>query len=482
MLHKTYLVAIFLNLTLIAGLVIPDLETILNFDQLLTSPLSIDKESENGALSSSSSGDVAPIISKASADQIIPDRYIIVFKDGLSYDQTQEHKFWVNKEYNGMVSQMSEENSGCHDEGEEVSSHNFKQSNINFFDIGEDLFKGYVGYFNDELIKKIQANPLVKFIEKDSIVKIDEFDVQKDSTWALSRLSHRDLSPSTEYLYDNEGGEGVTAYVIDTGIKVEHEEFGGRATWGDAVPFPHLKVDAHGHGTHCAGIIGSETYGVAKKVELVAVGVMNMLGSGTTSDIIKGIEFVVNEHKEKVSSKKKGFKGSTVNMSIGGGVSDALDLATNAGTKSGLHIAVAAGNENQDACEVSPARSSGPITVGASDNADVKASFSNWGGCVDIFAPGVDILSTFTWSETTLMSGTSMASPHIAGLLSYYLSLQPDINSEYATNGIIDPLALKSKILKYASKGLITGITDNDTPNLLAFNGAGGNLTDFWTS
>lgn len=454
---------------MVMGLVIPDLKTLLSFDQLLTHP-EIDKVEplkqgyDQGVLKEE---EMAPILSKVSADRIVPNRYIIVFKDGLSTAQVEKHQQWISTHHKNMFNDMN------------IESTPFL---LLFFNIGES-FGGYFGYFNDELIKLIQLNPLVKFIERDAIMQIDELDSQKDATWGLARLSQRELSPSTDYLYDNDGGEGVTAYVLDTGIKVEHSEFEGRASWGEAVPFPHIKSDDNGHGTHCAGIIGSKTYGVAKKVELVAVAVMNALGSGFTSDIIKGIEFVVDEHKEKVKTKRKGYKGSTVNMSLRGGVTDALDLATNAGSEAGLHIAVAAGNDDSDACEFSPARASGPITVGASDNADNRAYFSNWGRCVDIFAPGVDILSTHVRSDTALSSGTSMASPHVAGLLSYFLSLYPDINSEYATgeNGLLDSKSLKSKVIKYATKGVIQGITDGDSPNLLAFNGAGGNLTDFWS-
>lgn len=470
--NKSFLIAILLQLSVIAGLVIPDLNSLLDLNQLIKSaPFVNDLQDSQVVIAAPKADELAPVISSVSADKVIPEKYIIVFKDGVKPEQIEEHQKWVVNEFNSMLSLL------------DVGSKKhfvFKQAGLKFFNILED-FSGYFGYLTDDMVKAIQANPLVKFIEKDSIVTISEFDVQKDATWALSRISHRDLSTSNDYLYDNDGGLGVTAYVIDTGIKTTLDEFEGRASWGESVPFPHLKVDGHGHGTHCAGIIGSKTYGVAKKVELVAVSVMNMFGSGTTSDIIKGIEFVVDDHKGKVSSKKKGFKGSTVNMSIGGGLSEALDLATNAGTKAGLHIAVAAGNEDQNACDVSPARAGGPITVGASDNADGKASFSNWGACVDVFAPGVDILSTFTWTDTTLMSGTSMASPHVAGLLSYFLSLQPDINSEFAVDGIIDPASLKSKVLKYATKGVITGIQDKDTPNLLIYNGAGANLTDFWS-
>lgn len=393
---------------------------------------------------------LAPIYRSASIDNLIPHKYIVVFDEDISSSEIATHKLWLETL-----------------EGE-----------FNHFNLGDML--GYIGYLNPELVSSLQKMKGIKFIEQDSVMHTNEFDIQKEAPWGLARVSHRfNSAPVADYLHDNEGGKGVTAYVIDTGIKVEHEEFEDRAIWGKAVAVPFIKFDGNGHGTHCAGIIGSKTYGVAKKVDLVAVGVMNLLGSGTTSDIIKGVEFVVNDHNEKLLSK--GFKGSTVNLSIGGGISEALDLAVNAGTKAGLHIAVAGGNDNADSCEYSPARASGPITVGATNVGDARASFSNWGKCTDIFAPGEDILSTYIWDETARLSGTSMAAPHITGLLSYYLSLQPESTSEFSAGGIIDPENLKKKLIKYGTKGVISGL-DRESPNVLAFNGAGGNLTEFWAN
>ncbi|KAI3404524.1 SUB8 [Candida oxycetoniae] len=398
-------------------------------------------------------------------NKVVPDHYIVILKDELSEAQIAQHKNWLEQEYSAM---MANSMKSC--------SHPQILKTLDFFQIDKFAI-GYMGYFTEGMIGEIMQNPNVMFVEQDSIFKVNEFDVQKDAPWGLSRISHRENSNDKKYLFDNDGGKGVTAYVIDTGIKVEHQEFEGRASWGDAIAFPKIRIDGHGHGTHCAGIIGSKTYGIAKHVELVAVGVMNLLGSGTTSDIIKGVEFVVNKHQQDVKSKKPGFKGSVVNMSIGGGISEALDLAVNAAVRAGLHVSVAAGNDNADACDYSPGRANGPITVGASNIGDAKASFSNWGKCVDLFAPGEAIESTFIWSDSAEMSGTSMASPHIAGLLAYYLSLQPEPSSEFFE--LVDPATLKKRLLKYGTRDLLTGL-NRLTPNVLAYNGAGGNLTDFW--
>ncbi|EGW32934.1 uncharacterized protein SPAPADRAFT_60277 [Spathaspora passalidarum NRRL Y-27907] len=456
--------------TVTHALVIPDVASFFDINTYLPNvqiPLINKEQPDSDYLISTSEGILSNPINK-----IVPHHYIIVLKDDLSETQLFQHRSWVENQYQEML---------------KVNTHQGHFNPLEFFHI-DNFFSGYSGFFSDELIKQIVDNPHVLFVERDSVFTVDEFDVQENAPWGISRVSHRENNilkraeeqdkRTGEYLFDNEGGEGVTAYVIDTGIKVEHKDFEGRATWGAAVAFPKLKIDGHGHGTHCAGVIGSKTYGIAKKVELVAVGVMNLLGSGTTSDIIKGIEFVVQQHQDAIKTKKAGFKGSTVNMSIGGGISEALDLAVNAGTKAGLHIAVAAGNDNKDACEYSPARAQGPITVGATNFKDERASFSNFGKCVDIFAPGQDIESTFIWSDSIAMSGTSMASPHVAGLLSYYLSLQPDINSEFYTN-LIEPATLKRRLTTYGTKGRLTNL-DGASPNILAYNGAGGNLTEFW--
>lgn len=414
-------------------------------------------------------GKSAPVIEAAN---FVPNRYIVVLKKDYSAEEYAAHKSWVINQLS-VIAKRKVGKSGLFSGIEEMLS-----GALHFFSIHS--FVGYSGLLPPALLEEVQKNPMVDFVEQDSIMHINEFDVQREAPWGLARVSQRKLeNAAVDYLYDNEGGKGVTAYIIDTGIKTEHPDFEGRAVWGDAIAFPKLRVDAHGHGSHVAGTIGSKTYGIAKKVDLVAIGVMNLLGSGTTSDIIKGMEFAVKEHQAKVSAKTKGYKGATVNMSIGGGISEALDLAVNAGTNAGLHIAVAAGNENQDACEVSPARASGPITVGATDNADNKASFSNWGRCVDIQAPGVDILSVGIWSDTMTMSGTSMAAPHITGLLSYYLSLQPDLGSEFSTDSLITPAELKKRLIKFGTKDVVRDL-DSASPNVLAFNGAGGNITDFW--
>lgn len=297
--------------------------------------------------------------------------------------------------------------------------------------------------------------------------------VEKSAPWGLARISHRDsLSFGTfnKYLYAEEGGEGVDAYVIDTGTNTDHVDFEGRAQWGKTIPENDEDADGNGHGTHCSGTIAGKKYGVAKKANIHAVKVLRSNGSGTMSDVVKGVEWAAEAHIKKAKDAKdgkvKGFKGSVANMSLGGGSSRTLDLAVNAAVDAGMHFAVAAGNDNADACNYSPAASENAVTVGASTLADERAYFSNYGKCTDIFAPGLNILSTWIGSKYAVntISGTSMASPHIAGLLAYYASLQPSSDSAYAVDEIT-PKKLKEALITVATSGALTDIP-SDTPNV----------------
>lgn len=308
----------------------------------------------------------------------------------------------------------------------------------------------------------------------------DEPETEKQAPWGLARISHREsLSFGTfnKYLYAADGGEGVDAYVIDTGTNTEHVDFEGRANWGKTIPSGDADEDGNGHGTHCSGTVAGKKYGVAKKAHVYAVKVLRSNGSGTMSDVMKGVEWAAEAHiaevKKAKAGKRKGFKGSVANMSLGGGKSPALDAAVNAAVDAGLHFAVAAGNDNADACNYSPAAAEKAITVGASALSDERAYFSNKGKCVDIFGPGLSIQSTWIGSKHAVntISGTSMASPHLCGLTAYYLSLQPSKDSDYGMASIT-PKQLKDNIIKVATVGVLTDI-DSDTPNLLAWNGGG---------
>ncbi|WP_232796970.1 S8 family peptidase [Blastococcus atacamensis] len=271
---------------------------------------------------------------------------------------------------------------------------------------------------------RLSKVPGVVAVEPDQVVQArpvkQPAPVDSGVSWGLDRIDQR---TGTDGLYTPEAtGTDVTAYVIDTGIALDHPDFGGRAVTGfDAVDGGSAD-DCNGHGTHVAGTIGGTTYGVAKSVSLVAVRVLNCSGSGTNAGVIAGIDWVTAHHVAGTPA--------VANMSLGGGASTAIDTAVANSIGDGVSYAVAAGNGNQggkpqDACNYSPARVPGALTVGATDRNDAPASFSNYGPCVDLFAPGVGITSDWYTGGTNTISGTSMATPHVAGVAAVYLQTVP---------------------------------------------------------
>ncbi|CAG8640355.1 7362_t:CDS:2 [Acaulospora morrowiae] len=404
---------------------------------------------------------VAPLYSSPDS-QVIPDSYIVVFKEQLE-------KKHIDCHHNKIRSLVEEENDKLNKRGflDKLISgikHTYSFKNL----------KGYAGRFTDDVLEKIRRSDEVAWVEKDQMVYASE--LQRNAPWGLARIAHRGaltFGTFNKYLYDSRGGEEVTVYIIDTGINVNHSDFGGRAVWGSTIPDNDEDIDGNGHGTHVAGTVAGKRYGVAKKAKVVAVKVLRSNGSGTMSDVIKGVEYAAEAHQEaeeKAKKEGKPFKGSGANMSLGGGRSKALDFAVDGAVEVGINFAVAAGNDNRDACDFSPAASELAITVGASTIEDERAWFSNHGKCVDVFAPGKDITSTWIGSRyaTNTISGTSMASPHVAGLVAYLLSLQVDDESDFYTKALT-PLELKNKIIKLATKNVLTKIPNN-TPNLLIYN------------
>lgn len=353
------------------------------------------------------------------------------------------------------------------------------------------VFKGYTATMSPFVVNKLLVLPEVSFIEYDQKWTLDELSVDRNlhnvteegAPWGISRMSQRDiLEPGmlNDYIYDDEGGQDVNAYVIDTGIYTKHDDFGGRAYRGITIPLGADDEDNIGHGSFCAGIIAGDRYGVAKRAHIIGVKVIDET-SGYISDVIAGIEWTILSHRQEMKRNKK-LKGSTVNISLYGLKFPILELAVNAAIDAGLHVAVIAGNSNRNACDTSPAGASGPITVGATGIFDERGSFSNYGTCVDIFAPGVNITSVGTSSpnSTLVASGTSAAAPHVCGLLTYFLSLQPNTDSEYATRGPVTPKELKEAIVAFGSQGMISDL-DPESPNILAYNGGGKNLSSFWS-
>jgi subtilisin family serine protease len=307
---------------------------------------------------------------------------------------------------------------------------------------------GFAAKLSPAALAQLTADPNVAYIEQDQYMKADA--TQTGATWGIDRIDQRNLPLSGTYTYTSTGA-GVTAYIIDTGINTTHGQFGGRASVGyDAIGDGRNGIDCNGHGTHVSGTVGGSTYGVAKSVALKAVRVLDCAGSGTNSGVIAGVNWVTANHSGP----------SVANMSLGGGASTALDNAVAASIASGVTYAIAAGNSNRDACNYSPARTAAAITVGATTTTDARASYSNYGRCLDIFAPGSGITSAWIGSSTATntISGTSMATPHVAGVAALYLAI----------NGSATPATVRDALVANGTTGKVTSPGRN-SPNVLLF-------------
>ncbi|KFH40951.1 Cuticle-degrading protease-like protein [Hapsidospora chrysogenum ATCC 11550] len=328
---------------------------------------------------------------------------------------------------------------------------------LNSLDVAPDhvfkaIFQGFSAKLDEETLNALRDHPDVEYIEQDAIATISGYVSQPNAPWGLGRISSR--SGSSTYTYDDSAGSGTCSYILDTGIDAGHSDFGGRATFV-ANFADNNDGDGNGHGTHCAGTVGGNTYGVAKKTKLYGVKVLNDSGSGSYSGIISGLDFVAQD-----AASRSCPNGVFANMSLGGGYSAALNQAAAALVSRGIFLAVAAGNDNSNAANYSPASETSACTVGASDQSDRRSSFSNYGSVVDIFAPGSNIRSTLPGGGSGTKSGTSMASPHIAGLGAYLASLE----------GFPGSQALCNRIRTLATSGALSNLPSG-TPNLLAFNG-----------
>jgi len=328
-------------------------------------------------------------------------------------------------------------------------------------------FMGYAAKLTPELLELVRNDPIVQEVHFDHAVHVFKPQQDCDSSqtnvrsWGICRVSHwgNIAGPAlTTYRWDSgSAGNNVDVYVIDTGIKLTHREFDGRAVWG-ANYVDSLRDDNNGHGTHCAGTIGGATIGLARDCRLIAVRVLNGQGSGTNSGVISGINYAAN------TARSRGIP-SVASMSLGGGYSAAMNNAVASCVSAGVTTVVAAGNDNADACNYSPASTPSALTVGSTStdasNRDIRSSFSNYGSCVDVFAPGSNIVSCGITSNTaySTLSGTSMACPHVAGLCAIVLNRQPNLT----------PARVKDAVI---NDGNWNHITNPSTPNnVIAYSG-----------
>ena len=359
---------------------------------------------------------VAPATATA---QEIEGQYIVVLKDQASNAESEVTKGKVRRE-GGRV------------------QHEYSRA-----------LKGFSAKLDRQALAEVRKDPNVASVEQDRVITLSA--TQSPATWGLDRIDQRALPLSNSYTY-NYTGAGVTAYIIDTGIRFSHSQFGGRAVTGfDAVDGGSAD-DCNGHGTHVAGTVGGSTHGVAKGVRLVGVRVLNCSGSGSNSGVIAGIDWVTGNHAAGTPA--------VANMSLGGGASSAIDQAVRNSIADGVTYAIAAGNSNANACNSSPARTAEAITVGSTTSSDARSSFSNYGTCLDVFAPGSSITSAWHTSDTATntISGTSMAAPHVAGVAALALHETPTASAQ----------AVRDRIVNSATTGVV-GSPGSGSPNRLLY-------------
>ncbi|CAG8693336.1 1079_t:CDS:2, partial [Dentiscutata erythropus] len=334
------------------------------------------------------------------------------------------------------------------------STRSFSDKNcVKDFSAKSGELNGYTALLTQDFVDELKNRGDVKVVEKEGFMTIQHViprAVQNKPPKDLDRIDQANLPLDGKFIYPDSAGQGVNIFIVDTGVRITHQEFEGRAKFGGAFCDGCNNQDENGHGTNVASIAAGKTFGVAKNASIIAVRVLDAKGSGTNSEVINGLAFVLDQHNKGTN------KNSVVNLSLGGPFSEAVNLAVESLTKAGVHVAVAAGNDGDDACKSSPSSEPTAITVGATEDNDALAGFSNIGKCVDIYAPGVNILGAGNKNDndTLLASGTSQATPHVAGTLALII----------AKSGNQSPADMAIALSTLSTKNVIKGsnVTIND--------------------
>ena len=402
-------------------------------------------------------------VADENSSEPLNNRYIVVLKQAQPQEESESYQkaSAAFKKSNGnsytnirataeRLIREADQNQALVENRRGVSAKMSKKTESNKLEhVYQHAIQGFSATLTPEGLEYIKSNPAVDYVEMDHPVSINT--LQTPATWGLDRIDQRHLPLNEVYEYQRDGA-GVHAYVIDTGIRATHNQFGGRVGNGvDIVDNDNDANDCHGHGTHVAGTIGGHDFGVAKNITLHGVRVLNCRGSGWTTDVIAGIDWVADRENTQFPA--------VINMSLGGGANRVEDTAIDNAVAAGITVVVAAGNNGGDACLRSPARAERAITVAASNDHDQRPYFSNIGRCVDLFAPGQDIMSASNKGDDEIeeMSGTSMAAPHVAGVAALYLQGHPNASPEQVAD----------VITASATRGAIGGDIGEESPNLL---------------
>ncbi|KAK5634899.1 hypothetical protein RRF57_010611 [Xylaria bambusicola] len=389
--------------------------------------------------------DVKAFISNPDAKNIVPNSYIVVYNSTFAKED-------IDAQEESIRAAVAKRNLNKRGTTGQILSRSIRSFAM------PSGWRAMAMEGDDSMIAEISAMDMVEYVEANQYVQALELVAQANAPPGLVRLSHARINGKS-YVFDDSAGKGITAYVVDTGILTTHEEFQGRASMEFNAIEGSPDTDENGHGSHVSGTIGGATFGVAKNVQLVGVKVLDADGGGTNEGVIAGLMFVASD------AAQRGVSGKAVmNMSLGGGKSEAVNTAIKNVANAGVVPVVAAGNEAQDAANTSPASAQEAITVGAIDaTTDTRAVFSNFGSVVDVYAPGVDVLSVGITSNTATeeLSGTSMASPHVAGLAAYLMGLEGLSTAQDVSNRIKELANATGATVRKNAQGTTDAIANN---------------------